>query len=201
MTWGIIGAAVVTTVGGYIAGSSGRKNASTALGMEQTEFGEQQGFESQLAALIQNPSSVTSTPGYQFTLSQGTEAVARGSAAGGFLNSGNEGAALTQYGQGLATSSLTQQEQLLAGLSGLQASSSSAQNVSATTGASANTFNQVGQLLASLGYVGKGILGSSGTPSTTTPTTGGGQYLDPSWFADSGTGAPAGGYAVPDIGT
>jgi hypothetical protein len=43
------------------------------------------------------------TPGYQFTLGQGTDAINRNAAANGTLLSGNTGKALTDYGQGLAS--------------------------------------------------------------------------------------------------
>jgi len=42
------------------------------------------------------------TPGYQFTLEQGTRAIDQNAAANGTLLSGNTGAALERYGQGLA---------------------------------------------------------------------------------------------------
>lgn len=45
---------------------------------------------------------LSQTPGYQFALNQGTEAIARQSAASGMLGSANVQAALTSYGQGLA---------------------------------------------------------------------------------------------------
>lgn len=43
------------------------------------------------------------TPGYQFTLGQGTDAINRNAAANGTLLSGNTGKALTDYEQNLAT--------------------------------------------------------------------------------------------------
>lgn len=48
---------------------------------------------------------LSSTPGYQFQLEGGTEAIARQQAAVGMLGSGNTGAALLEYGQGLAMNS------------------------------------------------------------------------------------------------
>jgi hypothetical protein len=126
---------------------------NSALGMAQTQFGEQQQYATMLNNLISNPSSVTSTPGYQFNLQQGEDAVAREMGASGMLGSGNEGIALTQYGQNFATSSLTQQEQLLASLSGLQTTSSNSNLLGTSSNAGTQSFNQTGQLLASLGYM------------------------------------------------
>lgn len=45
------------------------------------------------------------TPGYQFQLQQGTNAINQNAAANGTLLSGNTGKALTDYGQGLASTS------------------------------------------------------------------------------------------------
>ena len=56
-----------------------------------------------LNALLQNPESVSSTPGYQFAYNQGLEAVNRTAAAKGQLGSGNRLYDLTKFGQGLAS--------------------------------------------------------------------------------------------------
>ena len=56
-----------------------------------------------LNTLLQNPSSVESTPGYQFAYNQGLEAVNRTAAAKGQLGSGNRLYDLTKFGQGLAS--------------------------------------------------------------------------------------------------
>ena len=56
-----------------------------------------------LNELLQNPESVTSTPGYQFAYNQGLEAVNRTAAAKGQLGSGNRLYDLTKFGQGLAS--------------------------------------------------------------------------------------------------
>lgn len=140
----------------------------TALGMAQTQFGEQQQYGQMLQNLISNPSSITSTPGYQFQLGQGEDAVAREMGASGMLGSGNEAIALTQYGQNFASSALTQQEQLLASLSGLQTTSANSNLLGTSSNAGAQAFNQEGQLLASLAYSqNAGGYGSAGgfTPS------------------------------------
>jgi hypothetical protein len=134
----------------------------TAEGMAQTQFGEQQQYAGMLNNLINNPSSVTSLPGYQFNFNQGADAVSREMGAAGLGGSGNEGIALTQYGQNFATSALTQQEQLLAQLSGLQTTSSNSNLLNTGSNAGQQSFNQTGQLLASLGYMNGGYGGSSG---------------------------------------
>jgi hypothetical protein len=51
------------------------------------------------------------TPGYQFTLQQGTKAIDANAAANGTLLSGNTGKALEDYGQGLASTTYQQDYQ------------------------------------------------------------------------------------------
>jgi hypothetical protein len=68
------------------------------------------GYGSQLAALEANSGSITTRPGYQ----AGLQAVQRGAAAGGYLGSGNEMAALAKYGG----SFYEQEAARLAGLAG-----------------------------------------------------------------------------------
>lgn len=145
---------------------------STALGIAQTTQGEQQYYNNLLQQLIANPSSVSSLPGYQFQLSQGSAAVADQMAASGFAGSGNEGAALTEFGQGLASSFYGQQAQLLASLSGVTSASSPASDVSAATGASSLSTATLNNLFQNLGITaglfGSNYFGSSaGTPAST----------------------------------
>jgi hypothetical protein len=64
--------------------------------------------------LIKNPftaptlAEAEQTPGYQFNLQSGTQAINENAAASGNLMSGNTGVALTKYGQGLATTTYQQ---------------------------------------------------------------------------------------------
>lgn len=72
----------------------------------------------QLQNLLSNPSTITSTPGYQFNLQQGLQAQQAQQAAQGRLVSGGGLLQANQFGQQYATSSLQQQQNLLATLSG-----------------------------------------------------------------------------------
>ena len=72
----------------------------------------------QLQNLLANPNTITSTPGYQFNLQQGMQAQQAQQAAQGRLVSGGGLLQAQQFGQQYAQSSLTQQENLLATLSG-----------------------------------------------------------------------------------
>jgi len=135
---------------------------NTQLGMQQAIFGEQQGYEQQLAQLIANPSSVTSLPGYQFQLQQGSDTVAREMAASGFLGSGNEAAALTQYGQGYAQNFYLAQANLLAQLAGMGPSSAQGAGANAV-GAQANTASQMNNMLTQMGAMaGMGAMFAGG---------------------------------------
>lgn len=146
------------------------KTATTATGMAQQTFAEQQGYAQQLQQLVQNPSSVSQLPGYQFQMGQGTQAVARQMGAAGQGGSDAESMALMRYGQGLASSFYGQQTNLLASLSGLQAASSPAQNVSAASGAQQAATQQQASMFGALGGMmqagrGAGWFGSAGTPA------------------------------------
>jgi len=61
------------------------------------------GYQNQLNALMQNPSSIQNDPSYQFRLQGGEQAINRSAAARGMGNSGNVLAELTKYGQGMAS--------------------------------------------------------------------------------------------------
>jgi len=72
----------------------------------------------QLQNLLTNPSTITTTPGYQFNLQQGLQAQQAQQAAQGSLVSGGGLLQAQQFGQQYATSSLQQQQALLSQLSG-----------------------------------------------------------------------------------
>ena len=54
-------------------------------------------------SLFENPSSITSNPGYQFRMNQGTQAIENSAAAKGGLFSGNTLLELTKFGQDYAS--------------------------------------------------------------------------------------------------
>lgn len=56
-----------------------------------------------------NPANLSQTPGYQFTMDQGLQAVIDSSSATGGVGGGNTLKAITQYGQGLAGTTFQQQ--------------------------------------------------------------------------------------------
>jgi hypothetical protein len=152
---GLITASVVGAVGigaGLYESSQQQGIENQALGIASSQNSRQAYSFQQLQSLISNPGSFFSSPVYQAAFGQGTQAVTRQEASGGFLNSGNEATALQAYGQSFGASQLLSQEQLLASMSGTSANPASA--LGTASGAGATSFNQLGTLLAALGQSG-----------------------------------------------
>ena len=70
----------------------------------------------QMQALLKDPSSLTTQPGYQFGMDQGTKSLNSGAAARGQTYSGGQAKALTRYGQDYAGTKLDQSFNRLATL-------------------------------------------------------------------------------------
>lgn len=81
--------------------------------------------------------ALESTPGYQFSLSQGLQALNRRRAAGGMLNSGNADADAISFGSGLASQTLAAERAALTPYLGLY--SGGVQGGAGTLGQMANT--------------------------------------------------------------
>ena len=163
MGWGAALSVGGSILGGMLGGGGNTQQQAQAA---SPFTGQYQQYQPMLANLVNNPSSVTSTPGYQFNLSQGETAVNQGMAGMGLLGSGNQGAALTQYGQNYATNQYQTQLQNLMSLSGVGYGNGAAA-ASAMAGGNAAAGAMGGQLG---GLLGKYI--SSSSPTTTTTTTG-----------------------------
>lgn len=168
-------------------------------------FGSQRPiYAAQLAALMKDPSSLKNDPAYQFQLNAGSDAVERSMAARGFLGSGNEAIALTEYGQKFGSQYLDQRMKFLAELSGAGISP----NFGASLSGYASGIDTASAALASLGY------GSTmaGQPSPNTPGSGyhpktaGGEAAAIGGLATtagkviSGLGGTTTGSAVSDLG-
>lgn len=114
-------------------------------------------YRQKLLDLINNPSSITSDPGYNFGLNTGINSVQGSAAAKGMLNSGNALADVYQFGQNYATGYLQNQELFLAQLGGANVGSPGTagqianQNYQSGQQAAAAVGNQIG------GAVGQGI--------------------------------------------
>ena len=156
-----------------------------ALGMAQQTQSEQEYYNSMLQALLSNPASVSTLPGFQFQLATGSQAVADQMASQGFGGSGNEATALATFGQGLASSFYGQQAAILSALSGVTAASSPSSDISAgaqSTSAATSATSLEAQLLSGtlgginnyarlIGNLGIGTGAAAGTPAGTAPAT------------------------------
>jgi len=162
---GIVGA-VGLGISGYEA-SVQNGIAGQAQGLAQAQWNSQLWYDKQLQSLVQNPGSWLTNPTFQAGLNQGLQGVQRTETAQGYGGSGNEAAALEQYGQSQALGSLFQQEQILGSVSGLQVNPATALGTAsgaAATGAqiasgglNAATF---AALLGTGAFSGTGITGS-----------------------------------------
>ncbi len=83
---------------------------------------------SALNTLMSNPSQITQTPGYQFGMNQGVQALNRTMAQTGQTQSGGQQVALSQYGQQYAGQQLTAQQETLGKMSGAFQSPSAGQD-------------------------------------------------------------------------
>jgi hypothetical protein len=153
-------AALAVGVGGAVAGSlvssalaPGSSGTTAAAGAADPFASQRAQYQTQLSNLMSNPSSITSTPGYQFNMNQGMQQVQGSAAASGMLNSGNTLTALQQEGQGFAESQYNNQALLLAQLSGANVGSPGtagqimANQNTANTQAASVLGNQVGTAL------------------------------------------------------
>jgi hypothetical protein len=118
MSYWMAGAAVTTAVGGYLgskeqaAGSAkaadtfssmASEGATNAANYSDPFNSYRAGYASQLDDILQGRKSITTDPGYQFSLQQGQQGVARQYASKGMGNSGNAMAAMNTYSQGIAS--------------------------------------------------------------------------------------------------
>ena len=104
------------------------------------------GALSQIQALLQNPGSITSDPGYQFGLKEGQKTMNNGAAARGMTYSGQQGKALQQFGQDYAGTKLDQSYNRLSNLAGLGQT-----GAGTIANAGANYAGQVGNNLTAQG--------------------------------------------------
>jgi hypothetical protein len=121
-----------------------------------------------------NPSNLAQTPGYQFDMSQGLQALLNSSSATGGVGGGNTLKAITSFGQGLASTTYQQQladfmAQQQQQFGELQTVAGSGQNAAANLGALGN------QAASTIGsdLIGAGNAQAAGTVGTANAITGG----------------------------
>ena len=131
-----------------------------------------------LNGLMKDPNSITSDPGYQFGLNQGTQGVDRSAASNGSLYSGATLKALQRYGQDYAGTKLNDAYSRYGAAANLGLSA-----VGGTTQSGQNAQNQVSNNL-----IGKGNVIAAQDNANGTTISNGLQQL-----ASIGTGIPTGG--------
>ena len=140
-----------------------------------------------------NPTAFTSSPGYQFMLGQGTQAVQNAASATGGVKSGNTLKSLTQYGQGLANQTYQQYLNNVGGVVGMgQSAANQIGNFGQTTAA------EVGQNYGISGSANAaGILGAAqsqiGGINALMKALGGGAGAVPAGGGNAGGGYAGGG--------
>jgi hypothetical protein len=112
------GAQLIGGVGQLAGGVAAMQRSGQLQGRADPMGAYRPGYASQLNQLIQNPSTITSTPGYQFNLANYMQQLQAQQAKQGNLVSGGGAVQAGQMGQQYATSQLGQQQQLLAQLAG-----------------------------------------------------------------------------------
>lgn len=187
----ILGGVASAATGAVISGvtGGGSSGAQQASGQADPFASQRPQYQQMLQNLINNPSSVTSTPGYQYQLNQALLGVEGSAAASGMLNSGNVLSALTTQAGNQASTQYYNQAELLAQLAGANVGSPGTAG-QITQGQ--NVLNQQG-ISTIAGSVGNAV--NSGVNSYFN-SSGGSYYGDP--FAtggDYGTGGNTYGFS------
>lgn len=142
-SWISAGAAVL---GAYSASKNSKKGAAGAA----DPFASQRpAYQDYLYKLMSGDVTTSQDPSYKWRFDQGLEAVNRGQAGSGMLNSGNRLAALMDYGQGQASTEYANQFQRLAQLSGA--------NIGSPSVAAQMQYQQQGNTAAGIMSVGNSL--------------------------------------------
>lgn len=171
MTGWVAGASIVgAAIGAY--GNMSAADKAAKAGKRADPFGKYRRFYGdELKNMWQNPGSILENPAFRASMDFGLHGVARTMASQGFLGSGNEAAALMDYGQTHALSWLDNQQKFLAELAGAGTNGAGTQVQAAQ--ASNGMFNQgMGQLGSLLGMFG-GMGGGGGGGGFSMPNDGG----------------------------
>lgn len=160
----------VNSIGNMFTGN--QSTAQTAAGLANPVASQQPQYQAMLSELLNNPSSVTKLPGYQFNLQQGLGALQSQEAATGNLSSGGADIAAVQYGQNYATSAFNNYEQMLAQLGGFTSANPGAAASAYTSAMNGNTggTGAIGSAAAALGLenlFGGGSTAAAGTTAAT----------------------------------
>ena len=152
---------IASGVNGLMGGGSSGGAGNTAGGAYYDPFASSRGqYATQLNNLMANPGSVTQTPGYQFGMNQGVEALNRNYASTGQGGSGAQQVGLQNFAQGYAGQQYNNQVSNLAQLSG---ATQSPMNVTGQNQLNASNQQQ------SLSNIAGGLSGLSNSNFGSTP--------------------------------
>ncbi len=156
----------VNSIGNIFTGN--QSTAQTAAGLANPVASQQPQYQAMLSELLNNPSSVTKLPGYEFNYQQGLGALQSQEAATGNLSSGGANIAAEQYGQNYAMSAFNNYEAMLSQLGGFTSANPGAAASAYTSAMSGNTSGTgaIGSAAAALGL--QNLFGGGGTPATGT---------------------------------
>lgn len=177
----------------YEAYQSG-KTASTARSMAESTAGKQNYYNDLLKTLMSNPDSFFNTAVFQSAQNQGLQAAERKMNSAGYKDSGNLLSALMAQGQGFAAQQLSDQEKILAGISGVSSASSPGELLGASTDAQALSDQQWNKLVGQLAFMSGGQKSSlgGGTSYGGGSVIGGATGAGGSWYGGSGIGGGSG---------
>lgn len=223
MVWAMVAAAGAQIVGSMISSRAASRAANTQAAADQAAIEENRrqydlSRQDMLAAneqartdlapyrdvgttslqslvnLTNNPDSIRLDPSYQFRLNQGIRAVDRGAAARGMLRSGARLQALTDYGQGLASTEYGAAWNRLRDLTGIgQSATNQAVQTNVNTASNlgnlgAQNATQIGQLMQNQGanrasaYTARANIMNN----TLSNLAGMAAYTNPGWFRAGG---------------
>lgn len=143
---------IINAIGAGNAASQQQKSIQAAMDQQQRMYDQQrsdqapwlasgQGALGRLNDLLADPSSISSSPAYQFRMQQGQQALERSAAARGGLSGGGFMKSLDRYSQGLASDEYGNQWNRLSGLA--QMGQGSAQNLGALGSNFANSMSNL----------------------------------------------------------
>jgi hypothetical protein len=151
--------------GGSNSNSSSNQNYGNAVNQLNPIAGQASSAANAIAALLGNGGTAAqqagfnnfkNSSGYNFDLSQGSQAITGNAAANGLLNSGSTLKALSNYGQNTANNFLNQYLQQQSGLASLGIGAVSAENGAGNTSQGSGK----GGLGTSQGSIGQNLVGS-----------------------------------------
>lgn len=179
MTWGMIGGAAVSVVGGSLLNSSGGSSSGATAAADPFASQRPQ-YQQMLQKLMTDPSSFTQSAGSQVATKAGMAALDANAASKGLAVSGSQEQALTKYATDQTQTDYYNQLNLLSTLSGATSG-----NTGAASGAIQSANNSATAALGTLGSVAGTAISNAVSGSSGTDMTGFQTSTTPSWVGSS----------------